>query len=245
MLYGTCTYNIEENENIVKFIIETLGAESISVPLPFVEEKNKYEEIAPSFDKNIYAYRFFPHRTKSEGLFLSLVRKTPPPASFHRGDKPKKGGKSGNRRYSPAHLGKDIRKKLFGDYSPPLWGGSGGEVYMFPEKFIADVEFIGATVYTLSFGTQIGVIKGNDIIPSFDFAHSADINIHNFIVWNIDKLTALKFLKREPLFAPAGIGKGYILLTYCGVPLGWVKNIGARCNNLLPQNRKIRLRNEK
>jgi NOL1/NOP2/fmu family ribosome biogenesis protein len=122
---------------------------------------------------------------------------------------------------------------------PPLWGGAGGEVYMFPKKFVADIEFIGKTIYTLSSGTKIGVMKGKDFIPSLDFAHSVEININNFTVWAVDRITALKFLKRETLYAPADINKGYVLLTYLGVPLGWVKNIGTRCNNMLPQNRRI------
>jgi 16S rRNA C967 or C1407 C5-methylase (RsmB/RsmF family)/NOL1/NOP2/fmu family ribosome biogenesis protein len=261
MLYGTCTYNIEENENTVKFIIENLGAESIPV------DTGGYEGITPSLDKNIYAYRFFPHKTKSEGLFLSLVRKTSPPAPPHRGgekptyserEKPVHSGRekpAHSGREKPAHkvqfhkdkkhsstrlcerLGNDFaslwlntEKDMFVGYPPPLWGGAGGEVFMFPEKFVADIEYIGKTIYTLSSGTKIGVIKGKDFIPSHDFAHSAEININNFAVWTVDKTTALKFLKRETLIAPAGIGKGYVLLTYFGVPLGWVKNIGARCN---------------
>jgi 16S rRNA C967 or C1407 C5-methylase (RsmB/RsmF family) len=250
MLYGTCTYNIEENENIIKFITENLGAESISVDI------SEYEGITPSFDKDIYAYRFFPHKTKSEGLFLSLVRKTSPPTPPHRGGekslhgvhkggekslhKVHRGGKSGIR-YSSTRLYKEIEKDLtslwlntekdmFVGYPPPLWGGAGGEVFMFPEKFIADIEYIGRTIYTLSSGTKVGIMKGRDFIPSHDFAHSAEININNFAVWAVDKITALKFLKRETLIAPAGIDKGYVLLTYLGVPLGWVKNIGARCN---------------
>jgi 16S rRNA C967 or C1407 C5-methylase (RsmB/RsmF family)/NOL1/NOP2/fmu family ribosome biogenesis protein len=249
MLYGTCTYNIEENENTIKFITENLGAESI--PLHTEEEKglrhfaakgSGYEGITPSFDKNIYAYRFFPHKTKSEGLFLSLVRKTS-------ASSPHKGGKESgtglfhkNKKYSSTclreKLGKDFmsswlntEKDMFVDIFPHLRRGAGEEVFMFPEKFVADMEHICKTVYALSSGTKIGAIKGKDFIPSHDFALSAEININNFTVWAVDKSTALKFLKRETLSAPAGVGKGYVLLTYLGVPIGWVKNIGTRCNN--------------
>jgi 16S rRNA C967 or C1407 C5-methylase (RsmB/RsmF family) len=234
MLYGTCTYNIEENENIVKFIVENFGAESIPVDIPLAagEEKSRYKGISLSLDKNVYAYRFFPHKTKSEGLFLSLMRKT---SSHGVGGKPGTGKKSGtgknkSGRYTRLHA--ELGRELFGDFSPLLWGGAGGEVYMFPERFISDIEYIGKTIYTLSSGTEIGVMKGKNFVPSLDFAHSAEIDVNRFTVWAVDKITALQFLKRETLIAPAGVGKGYILLTYLGVPLGWVKNIGTRCNRV-------------
>lgn len=54
----------------------------------------------------------------------------------------------------------------------------------------------------------------------------------------VDKPTALQYLHRDALVikdAPLG----YLVLTYRGVPLGFVKNIGRRCNNLLPQHRRI------
>ncbi|MDR1582958.1 MAG: rRNA cytosine-C5-methyltransferase [Prevotellaceae bacterium] len=258
MLYGTCTYNIEENENVVKYITQNLGAESIPV------DTSMYEEISSSLDDNIYACRFFPHKTKSEGLFFALVRKTTisSPAPLYR-----KGGKSemkmlckGERKgYSAIHhLSSWINaeKDMFAGYFPrmknnhlsdcssPLLRGagrevSGGEVYIFPTKFLPAITFIHRTLYTLSFGVTICTIKGNDYIPSHSFAHSVDINVNNFIVWEVNRIIALKYLRREILSAPSGTGKGYVLLTYLGVPLGWVKNIGVRCNNMLPQNRKI------
>ncbi|MDR2287359.1 MAG: rRNA cytosine-C5-methyltransferase [Prevotellaceae bacterium] len=241
MLYGTCTYNIEENENTIKFITENLGAESVPLHTGgrYSAKESGYEGIAPSFDKNIHAYRFFPHKTKSEGLFLSLIRKTSPSIPPHRGG----GERHKNKKYSSTRLcerlGKDFisswlntEKDMFAGFPAHLRKGAGEEVFMFPEKFVADIEYIGKTIYTLSAGTKIGMIKGKDFIPSYDFAHSAEININNFTIWAVDRITALKFLKRETLYAPAGIGKGYILLTYLGVPIGWVKNIGARCNNI-------------
>lgn len=55
---------------------------------------------------------------------------------------------------------------------------------------------------------------------------------------DVDKPTALQYLHRDALVlkdAPLG----YLVLTYRGVPLGFVKNIGRRCNNLLPRHRRI------
>jgi len=54
----------------------------------------------------------------------------------------------------------------------------------------------------------------------------------------VDRNTALKFLHRDSLVLPQA-APGYNVLTYSGIPLGFVKNIGTRCNNLLPKWRRI------
>jgi 16S rRNA C967 or C1407 C5-methylase (RsmB/RsmF family)/NOL1/NOP2/fmu family ribosome biogenesis protein len=222
MLYATCTYNVEENENVVDFITENLGGESIPVDI------SAFEGISPSVNKRIHACRFFPHKTRSEGLFLSLIRKngelkrsyTKKPKHFHK----------------IPELDSWIRQSETFTYIR-----NSDRIYMLPEKFAADVEFAGKAIHILSSGTELCTVKGKELIPAFNCAHSVEINVNNFAVREIDRDTALTFLKKEPLSAPSNIGKGHVLLTYMGVPLGWVKNIGSRCNNLLPQNRKIRL----
>ena len=55
---------------------------------------------------------------------------------------------------------------------------------------------------------------------------------------DVDRPTALKYLHRDTLVlrdAPLG----HLVITYRGHPLGYVKNIGSRCNNLLPKGRRI------
>jgi precorrin-6B methylase 2 len=51
---------------------------------------------------------------------------------------------------------------------------------------------------------------------------------------------ALKYLHREVLVLPPETPRGYVIVTYQNLPLGFVKNIGTRANNLYPQEWKIR-----
>ena len=51
---------------------------------------------------------------------------------------------------------------------------------------------------------------------------------------------AIAYLRRESLQLPPDTPKGVILLTYQRLPLGWVKNLGTRANNLYPQEWRIR-----
>ena len=83
-----------------------------------------------------------------------------------------------------------------------------------------------------------GVMKGRDFVPDADWALSIKYERGSYPEAELDKPTALKYLHRDAIVLP-GAPLGYVLVTYRSVPLGFVKNIGPRCNNLLPKGRKI------
>jgi NOL1/NOP2/fmu family ribosome biogenesis protein len=56
----------------------------------------------------------------------------------------------------------------------------------------------------------------------------------------VDKDKALAFLHRDNVTFPEA-PLGYLLVRYQGLPLGFVKNLGNRCNSLHPQSRRIRM----
>jgi NOL1/NOP2/fmu family ribosome biogenesis protein len=56
----------------------------------------------------------------------------------------------------------------------------------------------------------------------------------------VDLHTALAFLHRDAIVLPDA-PRGYVLSRYEGLALGFVKNLGNRCNNLHPQGRRIRM----
>lgn len=57
-------------------------------------------------------------------------------------------------------------------------------------------------------------------------------------VAELDLPQALKYLHRDALHLPDE-PKGLLIAAYRGHPLGFMKNLGTRCNNLLPRNRRI------
>ena len=89
-------------------------------------------------------------------------------------------------------------------------------------------------------GVIEGEWKGKDFIPDPDWALSIFFDRSRYPEAAVDKQTALHFLHRDTIVledAPIG----YNVITYRGVPLGFVKNLGRRCNNLHPQSRRIRM----
>lgn len=71
LVYSTCTYNREENEDNVAWIAQELGAEVL--PL---EVKPEWHITGNLTEHTFPVYRFLPHKTTGEGLFLAVLRKT-------------------------------------------------------------------------------------------------------------------------------------------------------------------------
>ena len=59
-------------------------------------------------------------------------------------------------------------------------------------------------------------------------------------VWNLDRETALRYLHGDAISIPEA-PPGLLTLAYEGHPLGPGKNLGRRCNNLYPKDRRIRM----
>ena len=89
-------------------------------------------------------------------------------------------------------------------------------------------------------GVHEGEFKGKDFVPDPDWALSISFDRSRYPEAPVDKQTALHFLHRDTI-ALEGAPLGYNVITYRGIPLGFVKNLGRRCNNLHPQSRRIRM----
>lgn len=90
-------------------------------------------------------------------------------------------------------------------------------------------------------GIQLGEMKGSDFIPAISIALSKKLDKTSVEMIDVDYETAIAFLRKDAIFLPDA-GRGYLLISYKGMPLGWVKNMGNRCNNLYPQEWRIRMK---
>jgi len=90
-------------------------------------------------------------------------------------------------------------------------------------------------------GILLGETKGNDFIPSVNIALSKTRSRENIETVDVDYRTAISFLRKEAITLPDS-KKGYVLISFEGQALGWVKNLGNRTNNLYPQEWRIRMK---
>ncbi|MDH6309744.1 16S rRNA C967 or C1407 C5-methylase (RsmB/RsmF family)/NOL1/NOP2/fmu family ribosome biogenesis protein [Dysgonomonas sp. PFB1-18] len=232
LLYSTCTYNMEENEQNVQWIRDELQAEVLPVAI-----KDEWD-ISPSFADDIHAYRFFPHKTKGEGFFFALLRKTGTEQEDSISFK-----KSKNNKDQKTKVKLDTQyRDYIRDKDNYTFYQKGEAWHAFPSVLHNDLLMVQSRLNTISEGVCLGEFKGKDFIPSQSLAMSNSLNIKAFNSTVIDWHTAISYLRKEALTL-TDQPKGYILLTYNNIPLGFVKNIGNRANNLYPQEWRIRSAN--
>lgn len=92
----------------------------------------------------------------------------------------------------------------------------------------------------LADGYPAPVAKGRDIIPDPAAPLALDFDLNQWPAAEVDKETALQYLRHQAVTLPAGTPRGIVTLTYRGAPLGIAKNLGTRANNLYPKEWRIR-----
>src|SRR5699024_874451 len=74
-------------------------------------------------------------------------------------------------------------------------------------------------------GVTIGELKGKDVIPDHSLAMSTQLNHDGFSCFELTYEQAIAYLRKEAITLDASVPRGYILLTYKNIPLGFAKNI--------------------
>ena len=90
-------------------------------------------------------------------------------------------------------------------------------------------------------GLLLGEVKGSSFIPSPNIALSKKLNRDSTEIVEVDYQTAISFLRKDAITL-ANATHGHLLICYKGQGLGWVKNMGNRCNNLYPNEWRIRMK---
>jgi len=227
LIYSTCTYNTKENEDNIHHFITDLDADP--VPIPIQKEWN----ITGALKYNHPVYRFFPHKTKGEGFFLAAIRKKEDTIKEIR-LKPKKEKKAAGSTL-PTHVADWLT-------IPDLFSieVKGEIIKAYPALYTGHYRYISEYLRVVSAGISIGEIKGKDIIPSHSLALSNFFNRDSFQILELSWEESISFLRKEALPPAVDKEKGCLLVTYKNFPLGFVKNLGNRMNNLYPQEWRIR-----
>lgn len=172
---------------------------------------------------------FYFHTDQSEGLFMAALRKTAPTTQMRVKSKVTSQKSQVTSHKSPFINSENWCIKEEKDL-----------IYALPKAYEADFALLDKHLRWLKKGIGLATIKGKNQTPHIDLALSRHLNKDAFTTYDLDLTTALHYLKGESITLPdAPIG--YLLLTYRGVPMGWGKNIGNRCNNLYPDAWRIRM----
>ena len=221
LIYSTCTFNPEENEQNVHWICEHLGADLLTL------------QVSDAW--NLYTtgtgYHFYPHRQRSEGFYIACMRK-------HEGERQTMRLKS-SRGTSQRDSLHEMRQWL---NQPDEWLLTSDAQYVHAVRRVHTdmAEAIGQRLYCLLRGIRVAEMRGRNWIPAHQLALSKHIRQSAFRQVNADLPTALSYLHGEAVhFTDAPTGQ--LLVCYQNVPVGWIKNIGNRSNNLYPDQWRIRM----
>ena len=173
LIYSTCTFNTKENEENIRWIQETYDAQLLPVDTEAVWGITG--SLLPGFDAPVY--RFIPGITRSEGLFMAVLRK---------GGKRKE--ERGERKMERRKRKEDGLRIL---PPPSTTDVSPHTSYLTPQ-------------ISLSYQQAIAYLRGEALILSPDTPH------------------------------------GLITVSFLGHPLGLMKNLGTRANNLYPKEWRIK-----
>lgn len=227
LIYSTCTFNREENEENVRWIAGELGGEDAGVAVP------AEWGIQESEADGIRCFRFWPHRITGEGFFAAAIRK---------------GGQRG-RPVRPKP-----RKTLFADASRSetaelsRWVGQpglmrfariGDNLYGYYAVPFADIRSIGEHLNTLHSGVCMGQLFGGRLKPDHSLAMFHDLARSAAAETPLSYDDALHYLRREEFSPQTAPDEGMNLMTFEGYALGWAKRIGNRINNLYPKSQMI------
>ncbi len=225
LVYSTCTFNRSEDEDCVAWIAEELGAEVLPI-----EIKKEWGVTGNLTDNGYPVYRFIPGYTKGEGFFLALLRKN---------------DDAGRSRLRVQRI-QPLPAKMRSEVEKWVKNPDEFEYILQEDKAIAlpriHAEAMAAFIAkmrVLHAGLPLATIKNNKLLPMHTLAMSTQLATEAFNTVELEREEALRYLHRETLNL-AESPMGVLLLTYKGQPLGFVKNVGNRANNLYPAEWRIR-----
>ncbi len=226
LIYCTCTFSEEENENNLAWMSSGHDVEFIELAVasfPGIETIRK---------EGTVGYRFYPHNVNGEGFFISVMRKknTQQPVRA-------RGKKVFN---TPS---KKVLEQL--DH----WVKSSKQfrflqqddlILMLPALHYEEIEFLSQQLHIVSKGTAVAEVKHEKLIPEHAFALSVHLDRSHFKVIDLTLEQALAYLRKENLMLAEG-ERGFALVAYQNYPIGWVNLLGNRINNLYPSSWRIRM----
>lgn len=227
LIYSTCSYSIEENEDILDWLCTEFELESIRIPVDadwgIVESQ--------STQKQAWGYHFYPDKVKGEGLFAACLQKK------------ESSGEVSNTKY------KDHQKANFKeiDQVKPYINEQDNYYYFkVNDDWLAidrehrhSLGILQQYFYIKKSGVRIGKMAGKDLIPDHELALSLVINKDLFLQTELNKQQAIQYLQRENITDLDSTERGWSLMTYEGHTLGWAKLLPNRINNYYPKEIRI------
>lgn len=249
MVYSTCTFSPEENEQVIKWFLDTHEGYEVLKCRDYEgfscgrKEWTETVEISQDVGSQIgNTIRLWPHKTGGEGHFAALIKKSGESMEnviIGKDIKNIKNGKNGKN----AKNGKRPELGEFDEFCKQYLNISfdknrlmtfGEQLYYVPEEMI-DIK--GLKV--MRPGLHLGTNKKNRFEPSHALAlHLTDKEVKNSVNLTVDEATS--YIEGNPAECRQDV-KGWTLITVDGYSLAWAKYSGGVGKNHYPKGLRVKL----
>ena len=226
LIYSTCSYSVEEDESNADWLVQEMHMEPIKLSVPLksgIIETESLQSHAPG-------YRFFPDKVEGEGFYLAAFKK-----------------KGMAKRADVMQFTKDwqaVSKQAIGilqkwvqpneNISFISWES---QLLAVPTTQLNAIQQLQKHLYIRKAGTLAGSIIRDEWIPDHDMAMNPQIEIDMPKI-SLNKSDALQYLRRN-IFEIDTQLKGWVLVQFEGINLGWIKLLPGRINNYYPKDWRI------
>jgi 16S rRNA C967 or C1407 C5-methylase (RsmB/RsmF family)/NOL1/NOP2/fmu family ribosome biogenesis protein len=218
LIYSTCSYSREEDEDILDWMNSEFRIHNSE--LRIMDDW--------SVVKSSGGYRFWPDKVKGEGFFIACLKKT------DGGDEAEIRAK---RKIELLNKKEMEVVKYWVKETDHQFVKIENKIYAVPQKLLNDINLLSGNLHVIYFGTMVGELIRDKLIPDHALAMS------NLISSTIERVElnhdqAINYLKKKDL-KEVNEGKGWKLVTYKNYPLGWINVLSSRINNYYPKELRI------
>jgi NOL1/NOP2/fmu family ribosome biogenesis protein len=227
LIYSTCSYSVEENEDVLDWLCNEFDLESIRIPI----EKDWRIVESQSLAHQAWGYRFYPDKVKGEGLFAACLKKKDESGEtrlYKNKNQPK-----------PNYKEIDLLKPHINDVDRYFYFKVGEDWLAIDRIHRDSLETLQQYLYIKKSGVRIGKLAGKELIPDHELALSLLVNKDKFLQRELTKDQAIQYLRRDNITGIDTNEKGWSLMTYEGHALGWAKLLPNRINNYYPKEIRI------
>jgi len=232
LLYSTCTFSVEENEENVAWLLDTFHLELCALPADLQAISRPGVTVS---GKDLSATRrFYPHTAPGEGQFVALLHKAGEASAAERGGKKKQPVKSAGL----TEPGRNEIAAVNAYFGENLTALPQGKLWLCGDTLCLSPDFPLPPYGVVLPGVAVGTVRKDRLEPHHHLFSAYGALFHNQLELAPDAPEMAAYLRGEEIpCAPSLSGWGVLCLY--GAPVGGIKASNGRAKNHYPKGLRL------